>query len=248
MAEVDLLAAIEVHSPEGIRDALANGVSSVALINGRKPVDHLIEAYLRSSRFTECLRILLDAGAGINDPLLQAVLLDDSSALRRLIMECPECIHRKIDFLGAFTSCRGVTALHVCAEFNSLNCARMMIEKGADVNAVASCNSDGVGGQTPIFHAVNSILNYCRPALELLVEAGADLRVQVKALLWGESMSWETVLYDVTPVSYTQCGLYRQFHRREEDVYGNLKYLYHRIYGANPTITNIPNRYLAEGH
>ena len=80
----------------------------------------------------------------------------------------------------------------------------MLIENGADVNAVASCNSDGMGGQTPIFHAVNSILNYCRPAMELLAQAGADLQVKVKSLLWGESMSWETVLYDVTPVSYAQ--------------------------------------------
>lgn len=61
-------------------------------------------------------------------------------------------------------------------------------------------------------------------------------------------MSWETILYDVTPVSYTQCGLYRQFHRREEDVYSNLQYLYRRIYGTEMTFTNVPNKYLVEGH
>lgn len=47
-----------------------------------------------------------------------------------------------------------------------------------------------MGGQTPMFRTVNSILNYCRPVMELLVEAGADLQVQVKSLLWGESMNW----------------------------------------------------------
>jgi hypothetical protein len=41
-------------------------------------------------------------------------------------------------------------------------------------------DGDGFGGQTPIFHAVNSILNYCRPALELLVDAGANLDVRLK--------------------------------------------------------------------
>jgi hypothetical protein len=54
--------------------------------------------------------------------------------------------------------------------------------------------------------------------MELLVEAGADLNIRLRALLWGESMSWEMVVHDVTPISYVQCGLYRQFHRREEDI------------------------------
>ena len=40
--------------------------------------------------------------------------------------------------------------------------------------------------------------------MEMLVDAGADLDVRVKMLLWGESMTWETVVYDVTPISYAQ--------------------------------------------
>ena len=84
--------------------------------------------------------------------------------------------------------------------------------------------------------------------MELLVKTGAGLQVEVKCLLWGESMSWETVLFDVTPVSYTQCGLYRQFHRREEDVYSNLQYLYRSKYGSEAAVRNVPNRYLIEGH
>lgn len=248
MPDSDLLGAFEVHSPEGIGKALANGASPVALIEGRKPIDHLIESYLRSSRFADCLRVMLKAGAVIDDPLLEAVLLDDAWTLRRLVGELPQRVHQKVDLLSAFTSCRGVTALHVCAEFNSVDCARVLIENGADVNAVAQRESDGMGGQTPIFHAVNSILNYCRPMMELLVEAGANLQVEVKSLLWGESMSWETVLYDVTPISYAQCGLYRQFHRREEDVYSNLQYLYRSKYGAEATFRNVPNKYLVEGH
>jgi ankyrin repeat protein len=248
MPDSDLLVAFEVHSTQGIGKALADGVSPIALIKGRKPIDHLIEAYLRSSRFAGCLRVMLNAGAVIDDPLLEAVLLDDAPKLRRLVTEFPQSLHQRVDLPAAFTSCRGVTALHVCAEFNSVDCARVLIEYGADLNAVAQCDSHGMGGQTPIFHAVNSILNYCRPVMELLVEAGADLQVEVKSLLWGESMSWETVLYDVTPVSYAQCGLYRQFHRREEDVYSNLQYLYRSKYGTEASFKNVPNKYLVEGH
>jgi hypothetical protein len=60
-------------------------------------------------------------------------------------------------------------------------------------------------------------------------------------------MSWETVIYDVNPISYAQCGLYRQFHRREADVYSNLQYLCRSKYEVEPEIRNVPNKYVAEG-
>ena len=61
-------------------------------------------------------------------------------------------------------------------------------------------------------------------------------------------MNWETIVYDVTPMSYTQCGHYRQFHRREEDVYSNIQYLYRKRFGRSATIRNVPNKYLVAGH
>lgn len=246
--QADLLGEFEVHSPAGIRAALAAGVSPTKPINGARPIDALIETYLRSSRFAECLQIMLDAGATIGDPLLQAILLDDDTSLRGLLSASSENLQRKLSPLCAFTSCRGVSALHICAEFNSTRCARVLLGAGADVNARADQDADGVGGQTPIFHAVNSILNYCRPVMEILVNAGADLDMRVRSLLWGESMNWETVVYDVTPISYAQCGLYRQFHRREEDVYSNIGYLYRERYHRELPIRNVPNQYLVIGH
>ena len=125
-----------------------------------------------------------------------------------------------------------------------MRCAAVLLEAGADVNARADFDSHGLGGQTPIFHSVNSIFNYCRPVMELLVESGADLDIRVKSLLWGESFDWETVVFDVTPLSYAQCGLYKQFHRAEGDVYGNIAYLHAKRYGASPALRNVPNKYL----
>jgi hypothetical protein len=81
----DLLGEFEEHSPAGIRALLAAGVSPTEPINGRRPIDVLIEMYLRSSRFAECLQIMLDAGATLGDPLLQAILLDDDAGLRGLL-------------------------------------------------------------------------------------------------------------------------------------------------------------------
>ena len=240
----DLLGEFEVHSPDGIRRLLAAGVSPTDPIKGKRPIDCLIEMYLRSPRFAECLQVMLDAGSTIGDSLLQAILLDDDAALRRVLAASRENLQRKLNPLCAFTSCRSVSALHICAEFNSIRCARVLLGAGADVNARADPDAEGLGGQTPIFHAVNSIFNYCRPMMEILVDAGADLTIRVPALLWGESKDWESVVYDVTPISYAQCGLYRQFHRREEDVYSNIEYLYRKRYGMNPPLRNVPNKYL----
>lgn len=170
--------------------------------------------------------------------MLEAVLLDDDIALRRTNLQ------HKLSPLCAYTSCKGVSALHICAEFNSVRCARVLIEAGADVNARADVDFAGIGGQTPIFHTVNSNQNYCRPMMELLVDAGADLEIRLKGLVWGDTMPWETVLFDVTPVSYAQCGLYRQFHRREVDIYSNIAYLHRKLFGSEPAIRNVPNKYL----
>jgi hypothetical protein len=243
----ELLGEFEVHSPEGIRGILAAGVSPTDPVDGKRPIDVLIEGYLRSPRFAECLQVMLDAGATVGDPLLQAILLDDDAALRGLLTGSRENLQRKLNPLCAFTSCRGVSALHICAEFNSTRCARVLLDAGGDVNARADRDASGLGGQPPIFHAVNSIFNYCRPMMEILVVAGADLDIRVQALLWGESMDWETVAYDITPISYAQCGFYRQFHRREADVYRNIEYLYRKRYEKEPPLRNVPNKYLGAG-
>jgi ankyrin repeat protein len=242
--ESDLLVAFELHSPARIREALAAGVSPLDPIGGKRPIDWLIGMYTRSSQFAPCLRVMLDAGATVGDPLLEAVLLDDDVSLRSILKTSGESLQRKLYPLCAYTSCRGVSALHICAEFNSVRCAGVLIGEGADVNARADVNADGIGGQTPLFHAVNSNRNHCRPVMELLVEAGADLLIQLRGVLWGESMDWETVVFDVTPISYAQCGLYRQFHRREEDVFSNIAYLYRKRHGNEPPMLNVPNKYL----
>lgn len=246
--EADLLGAFEEHSPDGIRESIAAGVSPTAPIGGILPIDALISMYLRSPRFAECLQVMLDAGASIPDPLLRAILQDNDVELRALLAASSGSAAGKLNLLCAFTSCRGVSPLHICAEFNSVRCARVLLENGADVNARAEQDSDGLGGQTPIFHAVNSIFNHCRAVMEILADAGADLDIRVRAILWGQTMSWETVVFDATPISYAQCGLYRQFHRREEHVYGNIEYLYGKRYGSKPSLRNVPNQYLVRGH
>jgi ankyrin repeat protein len=75
---------------------------------------------------------------------------------------------------------RGATLLHAAVEYGNVEAAKMLLDRGADVNARATVDEDGVGGQTPIFHAVTQFYNYGLQVAELLLNRGADLFVRVK--------------------------------------------------------------------
>jgi ankyrin repeat protein len=242
----DLLVGFELHSLSRIRQALEAGADPNTPIHGKRPIDQLIEMYTRSPRFADCLRLMLDAGAALDDPLLEALLLDDDESLRQVLANSPQSLDRRFHLECTYTSLRGVSPLHICAEYNSVKCARALLEAGIGVDVPAEIDANGIGGQTPLFHAVNSNQNHCRHMMELLVEAGANLDIRLKALVWGSGFEWETVVFDVTPLSYAQCGLYSQFHRPEKQVYSNIAYLYRKRYGAEPPVRNVPNKYLQD--
>jgi len=75
---------------------------------------------------------------------------------------------------------RGGTLLHVAAEYGNVEAARLLVERGADVNARAEIDEAGIGGQTPMFHAVSQFYDYGLPMVEFLVAAGADLTLRAK--------------------------------------------------------------------
>jgi len=75
---------------------------------------------------------------------------------------------------------QGTTLLHVAAEYGSIESAKLLLARGASVNARASLDEAGVGGQTPIFHAVTQFSDRGFAIAELFLERGADLSVRVK--------------------------------------------------------------------
>jgi hypothetical protein len=132
----------------------------------------------------------------------------------------------------------------VAAEYGNLDAARALVEAGAEVNAPAEVVEDGLNGHTPLFHTVNSIHNRSEPIMRLLLVAGARTDVRLAGLIWGEGYDWETTFYDVTPVSYAQMGLLPQMHRRESDIYANVRCLLEASGRPNSAPKNVPNRYL----
>ena len=74
--------------------------------------------------------------------------------------------------------------------------------------------------------------------------AGADAGVRLAGITWGQGFAWETTFFDVTPVSYAQLGLMPQVHRRDREIYANIRLLLEAAGRRVPPLANVPNRYL----
>jgi ankyrin repeat protein len=239
-AEDDFLGAVEVHSVDGLAAVLDAGLDVRASIRGKSLINWLTEMYLRSNRFADCLRLLLDRGAVLDDPAIAPVLIDDADGVRAN----PSLVTHRMTLVSAFTPLDGATMLHVAAEYGNANAAQALIEAGAEVNATAAVDEFGLNGQTPLFHTVNSILNYSEPILRLLLDAGAKVDVRLAGIVWGRGFEWETTLFDVTPISYAQFGLLPQVHRKEREIYEIARRLLDASNRQIPPLDNVPNRYL----
>lgn len=240
----DILDAFELHSVEQIRAALDAGLDPRASIRGKSPVNWLTEMYSRGDNFPGCLRVLLDRGAVLDDPVIAPVLLNDGEELAAAIRATPALLNHRTTMVSAFTPLVSASLLHVAAEYGNANVARVLIEMGADVNAKASIDEYGLNGHTPLFHTVNSSHNRSAPILKMLLEAGARSDIAVRGITWGKGFEWETTLFDVTPISYAQFGLLPQVHRKERDIYDNIRLLVEASGRKVPPLDNVPNKYL----
>ena len=178
------------------------------------------------------------------DPMLTPILLNDASAIAKAVNTHTNFLRQRTTLVSAFTSLEGVSLLHVAAEYGNLEAARALVEAGADVNAKAELDEDGLNGHTPLFHTVNSIHNRSEPIMRLLLGAGARTDVRVAGLNWGKGYEWETTFFDVTPISFAQMGLMPQVHRSESDIYSNVRCLLDAAKRPVPPLANVPNRYL----
>ena len=152
-------------------------------------LDYLIGSYARSlERLSACIDVLLNAGGETryDAPAVLALLRNRLDTLADLIDAEPGLVSRRFPELdcgqsgGRLLLLRGGTLLHVAAEYGNLDAATLLLRRGADVNARATVDKSGIGGQTAIFHAATQFDDGGLPVAQLLVEHGADLAVRVK--------------------------------------------------------------------
>lgn len=242
--EEDFVGSTEGHCLEDMRAILDAGLSPQSRVRGRSLINWLTEMYSRSDQFSDCLKLLLERGAPLDDPAIAPVLLNDADALTSAVRAHPSLLQHRTTLVSAFTPLAGASLLHVAAEYGNLKAARALLELGADPNATAAVDDFGLNGHTPLFHTVNSNDNRSEPIMRLLLEAGARTDIRLSGITWGKGFEWETTCFDVTPISYAQMGLLPQFHRREKEIYTNIKQLLGSSRRKVPPLNNIPNRYL----
>lgn len=180
-------------------------------------LDYLIGTYGRSpERLSACVDLLVDAGGTTryDVPGVLDLLRRRNDRLAARLDADPTLLHRRFPELdcgstgGRRLLLQDATLLHVAAEFGMIDAARLLLDRGADINGCATVDDAGIGGQTAIFHAVTQFDDAGLAMAQLLVERGADLSVRV-TLPGHYERPGEVV--ECTPLGYA-----RRFH---EDSY-----------------------------
>ena len=204
-----LFAPCETVDPVAIQWLLEHGADPNCPKPGRRvtALDYLIGTYVRSPQLGACIDLLLNAGA-VSRYNLEGVLDTIQNRADRLAARLdtnPGLAHRRFPELDCGSTAarrlllQGATLLHVAAEYGAVDAAKLLIDRGAAVNACAAVDAAGVGGQTPIFHAVTQFEDRGLPIAQLLLEHGADLSLRVK--LPGHYERPEEVV-ECTPLGY----------------------------------------------
>ena len=208
-----LFAPCETIEPQPIRWLLEHGANPNCGRPGRKypgtALDQVISSYGRSTQLGECIDLLVAAGGVThwNVPPVLDLLRNRSDLLARHLDVEPNLLRQRfadLDFgvTGARRlTLRGATLLHVAADYGKVEAANLLLDRGADVNARGAIDEQGLGGQTPIFHAVTQYFDWGLPVAQLLIARGADLSVRAK--LPGHYERPEEVV-ECTPLEYAQ--------------------------------------------
>ena len=239
-----LIGEIELHSVEGIRECFANGANPNDYFRNEPLIYELTSEYTRTSGFKDCVKAFMDYGLAFDDKFLLAVLSDDALSLDSQLSTDPEAVKKEYTLRCAYTPLYKAPLLHICAEFNHLSCAKVLVKHGADINARAGLDEYGFGGQTPIFHTVNQNSNHSADMLNYLLSKSADLKITVAGLIWGKGYEWETLIPAVNPISYAMMGLLPQMHRNEITISNIVSQLLNAAYRIDYSPQNVPCAYL----
>jgi ankyrin repeat protein len=184
----------------------------------------LICTYSRNARGKHaCLEVVANAGFDLPDTpamafhrgrvdLLDAHLDRDPSLLEHRFEE-REIYPSELGIEpGAglhVTPINGGTLLHLAMEFDDIEMARWLIERGADVNAVAARDTDGFGGHTPLFHTAVTLASPDDSKARLLLDHGANpnARATIRKQLRDMGTPEKEIMHEfhnVTPIGYAR--------------------------------------------
>jgi ankyrin repeat protein len=187
-----IFAPCETVDAAALKWLLDHGANPNCAEPGRKypgtALDYVIGSYWRTTQLSVCIDILFDAG-GVSKyevPSVLDLLRGRIDQLAERLNADPALLNHRFPELDFGSTAerrlllRGATLLHVAAEYCNVEAAKLLLDRGANVNARATVNDAGVGGQTPIFHSATQFGDHGLDVTQLLLDRGADLSVRVK--------------------------------------------------------------------
>lgn len=208
--------------------------------NRLAPVDVVLETDSRKpSEKHQILEMYVQHGLELPDTPTMALHRGRIELLEKHLRRDPGLLHRTFTHEEIYppefgchdevlatqgTPLAGSTLLHMCVDYDEMEIARWLLERGMDVDARAAVDSDGFGGHTALFATVvsqpNFWMNYggqpqVAPFTQLLLDLDADPNARAslrKQLHPGYAPRYDMRLHeyrDVTPLSWG-----RQFHAK----------------------------------
>lgn len=141
-------------------------------------------------------------------PEVLATISGNMKSLAKLLQSNSSVIETRYPSLnigataGRMLTLNGATLLHVAAEYGQTEVATRLLDAGADVNAPALIDSEGFGGQTPIFHAATQNGDFGIELVRLFLSRGADLNVHCR--LPGHYEIPEEKVFEGTVIEYAE--------------------------------------------
>jgi ankyrin repeat protein len=220
-----ICAPCETLAPRALKWLLDHGADpQVAAREYGSPLSMLVCTYTRNAKGKNaCLEVFADCGFELPDTpamafhrgridLLDAHLARDPSLLEHRFQQSeifPAELGIKPGDGLHVTPVFGGTLLHLAIEYDDIDVARWLIERGANVNATAAFDADGFGGHTPLFHAAVTLAAPDDSKAKLLLERGANpnaratFRKQLRDMGDPEKEMMRE-FHNVTPIGYAR--------------------------------------------
>lgn len=196
--------------------------------NRLAPVALVLETYCRNPIGKhQCLELMEQKGIQFPDTPVMALHRGHVDLLEQHLRRDPNLLSRNFTYreiypveLGCHedetsglhgTPIAETTLLHISVDFDEMDIAAWLIQKGADVNARGITDDDGFGDHSPLFNAAVSQANVCgrqRDAAmaRLLLSRGADptMRASIRKALRFVDDETMHEYRNVTPLEYSQ--------------------------------------------
>lgn len=216
-----LMGACEALDPDGMRFvAELDGPFTDGDGNRLAPLAMVLQTYSRNPQGKhEMLEIFDRRGYDLPDTPIMAFHRGDIAGLEKHLRRDPRLLERQFNLAEIYpaecgcdgtgmhwTPIDGGTLLHLAADFHEHEILAWLLTQGADANVRAAVDSDGFGGQTPLFNAVVCGVWHHEEPTRLLLQTGAskDARASLRKFLdWVEEPRWHEAR-DITAAEWAR--------------------------------------------